>query len=279
VTHVEITRIIALYPSSVFLQWSLNTEESGDFLVDVARSGGPAGPWQTIATGLLDAYNFVDSAFGIPPSPPHTINEPVNLFSLSRDIYYQLTITPPSGPNNAFVSHPMPIEPGLNRINRGVKRRLIYDLSVSYRAVNGIPLAVLKRKRWGQRCAQCWDEVTKEVTREHCPVCFATSFVGGYWAPVYIRGRKEAAAVQTRLEAHGEVDVKYTDFTVLDYPGIEYKDIIVDLDRNDRYEVQRVAPGEINTVRVHQECATSLLGRNSVEYSVLVDPLRTPSLY
>jgi hypothetical protein len=121
--------------------------------------------------------------------------------------------------------------------------------------------------------------VTKEVTREHCPTCLATSFVGGYWAPVYIRGRKEAAAVQTRLEAHGEVDVKYTDFTILDLPHVEYKDILVDLDKNDRYEIQRVAPGEINTVVVHQECATSLLGRNSVEYSVLVDPLRTPPLY
>jgi hypothetical protein len=281
VAYVTITKTLPLYPSSVFLQWEIHSQETGNFYVDIARSGGPAGPWEVLATGLLDAYNFVDNQFGLPPAPPYDKNgrEPLNLFSLSRQIYYQVTVTPPSGTANQFASQPTPIAPTLNRVNAGIKRRLQLDLRTIYKNLNGIPLAVMKRRRWGIRCTECWDPVTKEVTREHCPACYGTSFLGGYWAPVQIRGRKDAAAVQTRLEAHGEVDIKLEEFTTLDYPLLEYKDVIVDLHRNDRYEVQRVVPAEINTVVVHQVVTASLLGRNSVEYSFLVDPLSTPSLY
>lgn len=278
---VAITRTIPLYPSAVFIQWDVTPTESGDFYIDVARAGSPAGPWEEVASGLKNAYNFVDDKFNLPPAPTTVTNgrEPVDLFSLSRDVYYQVTITPPSGDANLFVSPPTPVEPGLDKRTRLLKRKLLRDIAVGFRRLNGIPLAILKRKRWGPRCPTCWDPVIRETVLEHCAACFGTSFLGGYWAPVQVMGRREAAAVQTQLTAHGESDVKYDDFLILDYPHVEYKDVIVDLRRNDRYEVQRTAATELKSVVVHQKVTTSLLGRNSVEYSVLVDPTATPPLY
>lgn len=280
-SSVVITRTTALYPSAVFLQWVVSSDETGVFLVDVARAGGPSGPWDTIVVGLQNAYNFVDDNFNL-PGPPVTSpsgGEPLNLFSLSRDVYYQVTVTPPSGSANAFSSPPTPIEPGLDVRTRLLKRKLLRDLAVGFRRLNGIPLAVLKRRRWGERCTSCFDPVLGESTREHCKACFGTSFLGGYWAPVLIRGRREAAATQTNLVAHGEEDVKYADFLTLDYPHLEYKDVIVDLNRNERYEVLRMTPTELKTVIVHQKLACSLLSHGSVEYEVPVDPSTTPSLY
>lgn len=278
--EARITRTTALFPTAVFVQWDVRSDESGPFFVDIARAQGPDGPWESIATGMRDAYNFLDDRFNLPPGDPRNNGrEGVNLFSLARTIYYQITVTPPSGSANTFISEPTPVEPGLDRRTRLLKRKILHDQAVGYKRLNGIPLIVLKRRRWGDRCPSCYDPVTKESTLEHCPICYGTAFLGGYWAPTLIRGRREAAAVESQVTAHGDNDVKMNDFNVLDYPLIEYKDIIVDLVRNDRYQVQRVHHTELKSVTVHQKVSTSLLGRNSIEYKLLVDPTAVPPLY
>ena len=280
-SRATITRTTALYPTRVFLQWDVESDESGPFLVDVFRSGSPTGPWEAVAVGLREAYNFVDERFDLPPPPPSNPNgrEPVTLFSLSRDIFYMITATPPSGTSGAFSSRPVPVEPGLDRRTRLLKRKLLRDLSVGFRRLNGVPLSLLKRRRWGPRCPDCWDATLREATREHCPVCFGTGFEGGYWAPIRVRGRREAAAVQTQLSAHGETDVKYADFLLLDFPHLEYKDVVVELRSGDRYEVQRMTPTELKGVTVHQKLTASLLGRNSIEYEIPVGFVESPELY
>lgn len=278
--EARITRTTALFPTAVFIQWDIQSDESGAFFVDVARAEGPNGPWESIATALRNAYNFVDNRFNLPPAPTHSFGrEPVSMFSLARNIYYQITVTPPSGIANAFISEPTPVEPGLDKRTRLLKRKILHDQAVGYKRLNGIPLVVLKRRRWGDRCTVCYDPVLKESTQEHCPTCYGTAFIGGYWAPTVIRGRREAAAVETQVTAHGDSDVKLDDFNVLDYPLIEYKDIIVDLVRNDRYQVQRVHRTELKSVTVTQKVTTSMLGRNSIEYKLLVDPTAVPPLY
>ncbi len=275
-----ITRTTALFPTAVFVQWDIQSDESGAFFVAIARAQSPDGPWEAIADGLRNAYNFLDDQFNLPPAAPTSNGrEPTDLFSLARNIYYQIIVTPPSGAANAFSSPPTPVEPGLDRRTRLLKRKILHDQAVGYRNLNGIPLIVLKRRRWGDRCSKCYDPVNKESTLEHCLECFGTSFVGGYWAPTLIRGRREAAAVETQITAHGDSDVKLDDFNVLDYPLVEFKDIVVDLVRNDRYQVQRVHRTELKSVTVHQKITASLLGRNSVEYKILVDPNATPPLY
>ena len=275
-----ITRTTALFPSAVFIQWDILSPESGDFFIDVARAESPNGPWESIATGLRNAYNFVDNQFNLPPvTPPATIRTGTNLFSLARVIYYQITVTPPSGAAAAFVSAPTPIEPGLDVRTRLLKRKILYDQAVGYKRLNGIQLIVLKRRRWGDRCPDCYDPATNESTREHCLTCFGTSFLGGYWTPVLVRGRREAAAVASQITAHGDSDTKLNDFNILDYPLVEYKDLIIDLARNDRYQVLRVHHTELKSVTVHQKLTGSLLGRNSIEYSLLIDPTTTPPLY
>lgn len=277
---VHITRTTALFPSAVFIQWDVHSEESGAFFVDIARSQSPDGPWESIATGMRDAYNFLDDRFNLPPADPSSNGrEGVNQFSLARAIYYKITVTPPSGSAHAFSSHPEPVEPGLDIRTRLFKRKILHDQAVGYRRLNGIPLIVLKRRRWGDRCPECYDPVNKEATLEHCLACFGTSFLGGYWAPSLIRGRREAATVESNVTSHGDSDVKLADFNVLDYPLVEYKDLVIDLVRNDRYQVQRVHHTELKSVTVHQKLTTSLLGRNSVEYKLLVDPTALPPLY
>ena len=277
---VVITRTTALFPSAVFIQWDINPDESGTHVVDVFRAGAPEGPWQLIASALSNAYHYLDSNFNlVPPPEPIDRHEGLNLLSLSREVYYQVTVTPPSGMAGAFSSTPVSIEPGLDRRTRLFKRKILRDEATAFRRLNGIPIIVLKRLHWGTRCSDCWDPVTKEGTQEHCLKCFGTTYEGGYWAPILVRGRRSPGAVDSSTTAHGDSDLKFVNFIVLDYPHIEYNDILVDLRRNDRFIVQRVTATELKTVCVHQTIAASEIARNAVEYKIKVDPITTPALY
>lgn len=264
----------------MFIQWDISRDESGEHTVDIFRSGSPTGPWQEVAIALVDAYHVLDDKFNLPPPPgQNDIHVGLNLLTLSREVYYYIEVRPPSGLANRFQSAVVSVEPGLDRRTRLFKRKILRDEATAFRRLNGIPIAALKRRRWGKVCRECYDEVNREATREHCPFCLGTSFEGGYWSPVYIRGRKSPAPVQTQMSAHGETDLKTVTFTVLDYPHLEKKDVLVDLRRNDRYEVQMVVPTELKGVVVHQAVTASLISRSSVEYTVLVDPSNTPGLY
>lgn len=276
----EITRTTALFPNAVFVQWDINTDESGKNLVDIFRAGGPEGPWEPLADSMPDAYQYLDNKFNLPPPTGSSeVREGFNQLSLSKDVWYMVTVTPPSGPANAFSSPPTVVEPGLDRRTRLFKRKILRDESTAFRNLNGIKLVVLKRKHWGTRCDECWDPLTKEGTKEHCRKCYGTTFEGGYWAPINIRGRRTPAPVQTQMTAHGESDVRHVTFIVLDYPAIRTKDLIIDVRRNQRFLVQSVSPTELKTVFVHQNIAASEIARDAVEYEVPVDPSTTPPLY
>ncbi len=277
---VNITKTIALFPSAVFLQWDIEPEESGDHVVDVYRAGAPNGPWQPVVSSLLNAYHTLDNKFNLPPATnPSDAHYGLNLFSLSRDVYYMVTVTPPSGTANAFSSAAVSVEPGLDIRTRLFKRKILRDEATAFRRLNGIPIAVLKRRHWGPLCPECYDPVTRESTREHCPICFGTTFVDGYWAPVYIRGRKSTSPVQSQITAQGVNDQKVVTFVILDMPGVEFQDVLIDLRTGNRFEVQIVSGTELKGVTVHQSITASELSRSSIEYAVKVDPVTTPPLY
>lgn len=277
---VAITRTTAIYPSAVFVQWDVETSESGTHLADVYRAGSPEGPWQLLASSLVNAYHFLDDKFNLPPADNiYDEHSGLNVFSLNRTVYYKVVITPPSGSTNEFASPPTVIEPGLDRRTRLFKRKILRDESIAFRNLNGIQIVVLKRKHWGMRCKECYDSELREGTKEHCASCYGTTFEGGYWAPVLIRGRRTPGAVQQQMTAHGDADIRSVVFYVLDYPVIDKKDILIDVRRNERYIVEMVSPTELKTVAVHQTITASHLTRGSVEYSIPVDPFATPPLY
>ena len=114
-----VTRTTVLYPSAVFIQWDITTDETGVHIVDVERAGAPGGPWEPVAGSLANAYHYLDDQFNLPlPARDTDKREGLSLFSLSRDLYYRVTVTPPSGLDNVFRSTPTIVEPGLDTRTR-----------------------------------------------------------------------------------------------------------------------------------------------------------------
>lgn len=272
---VKITRTLPLHPRGVFLQWDvLNATEAGTYLFDVYRGGSPAGPWELLVAGGVNIYNYIDRF----PSSPTALENDQNALSLSRGIFYRVVATPPTGVVNQGEAVEM-VESALDGRQRLLKRKMLRDLSVSLKKLNGTPVALVKRMHWGPRCTKCYDKYTKETVRGSCSTCLGTSFMPGYHKPVITLARRTPTAVETAMTPEGKADVSVLQVWMVDAPRAEEDDVLVFLIDDRRFVVKKVLPTELKTVTIHQKLIVSELARSSVEFKLLVDPLRIPPLF
>jgi hypothetical protein len=276
---IHMRKVTPLYPKRVFMQWDLeDPTEDGSYTFKVERSAGTEGPWEVLIAGAQNIYNYIDD-FGVQPAIPDE-GKP-HLHGLSVNPYYRVTVIPPSGCANSARTEPHGLEPELDPVARGLRRRLRYDEGIVFKRLNGVRLALLKRRTWGERCPDCYDAVTRATTREQCMTCYGTSFVGGYWAPVIVWGRvntpkktevEYTSAPRTTREAATHV------ITLLDIPLLQDNDVIIETATNDRHMVRSQVRTELRRRSVHQQVTTSLMERGSVEYRIPVDLRAVPPL-
>jgi len=272
---VEITRLLPLFPRGVFFQWDLiNPTEIGSYCFDVYRSGSPEGPWEPLLMGGVDIYNYSD----VLPTTSTQDAGAINQLSLTRGIFYRVVVTPPSG-RDYSVEVVSVVEPRLAGPQRLLKQKILRDESLTFKKLNGVEIAVVKRMHWGPRCVKCWDKTTKTVTRANCSTCFGTGFSPGYFAPLLTLGRRGTIPSAKQIAPQGVAEYRPTQVTILDAPKVEPDDILVFLKDNKRFIVKAVLQTELRTVGVHQKLEVSELARSSVEYRLVVDPARIPPLF
>ena len=274
---IKITQIVPLYPHKIYFQWDLiKPSEHGSYLFTVERCGSTEGPWETIATDLPDSYNYIDD-LGVQTLPP---DGNVNLYSLARQIYYRVTVTPPSGPSHNVATAPQGLYPAeITPTQRGLRRRLQYDQNILLKRINGVPMVLLKRRRWGIRCTTCYDPVTRATLHEQCPECYGTSFKDGYWTPVLTHGRVyPPTAVNAQTAPQQKIEKAQHNIHLLDVPLLADDDIIVVLATNDRFVVDRQNQTELLRKPVHQVVTVSVLAHGAVEYTIPADTRTIPPL-
>lgn len=274
---IVITKLTPLYPRRVFFQWDLvKPTESGTYHFQIERSGAPEGPWDVLETGVPNIFNYVDD-FSKPTD--QAADGKLNLLSLQRQIYYRVIVTPPSGCANDAVTVPHPLQSELEPIPLGLRRKLQYEENILWRRLNGVKLALLKRKRWGTRCPDCYDATTRSAMKEHCPTCYGTTFTGGYWNPIITYGRIHPPHnVIAKTTQRDKEESSGHHITIRDFPIMQDDDIVVELATNQRHIVRRQTQTELTRHSVHQQLTTSLLARSTVEYQILVDATATPPL-
>lgn len=272
--NVELTRLTEIYPNGVFVQWSVTgTSESGDFLVDVYRSGSPEGPWTPLTVGAINIYNYYDI---FPITNPDAVTESVNTLSVVRGIFYRVVVTSPGSVVAEAVSD---VAPRLKGRFKLIKRKMLRDQAVAYRRLNGTEIAILKRRRWGPRCPDCFDVITKEQLRSECTTCFSTSYAGGYYTPIVTVGRRTVLQRDQGMTPMNTTETNVAQFWLLDVPYVEVDDIIVGLRDGRRYKITKYHNTELQTVTVHQKVDVTEMPRSSIEYRITVDTLRIPPLF
>ena len=274
---IKITKIIPLFPKRVFIQWDLiQPTENGSYTFIIQRSGSIDGPWETLQAGLQNSFNYIDDLTNQPYLPE---DGKAHLYSLQREIYYKVQVIPPSGCINAATSEAHGLETELAPIQRGLRRRLRYDEQILFKKHNGVRLALLKRRSWGERCTECYDPTTRATMKEYCSTCYGTSFIGGYWNPVITWGRINTPKnVQAQTTEKGKKEAAPHVITLLDVPILQDKDLIVEISTNLRHEVRNQRQTELRRRSVHQQVTTSLLTHDAIEYTIPVDWRTIPPL-
>jgi hypothetical protein len=292
-----ITHILPQHPNSVKIQWDLSeVSESGSFVFTVERSGSPGGPWTTVTvTPLTDIYLYTDLLS----------TEYAQTLSLARDIYYRVKADPPShtlvyspavnldnlaanelsGPQAVIglkVTNPGQQDqtPTTQQFERQfpdatVRKRLLKNAItrhhyIGLRHIYGLDFWLLKRRHFGTRCTLCYDAITNEVLNSQCSICFATSWVGGYYTPVAMLGKKIEAPIQSQVTSQSKDDTHFTQIQLLDFPRVEEGDLLVEKFTNKRFLIRSVILGSVKTVQVFQIAQVSELPHSAYEYTISV---------
>ena len=285
---VQITRVVPIYPDSVFIQWEIEARDppagAGAIEMAVYRSESPAGPWDLISsTPIQDGqFFFVDDL-----TTPATSN----LRALSRNWYYYVRAV--NGAEEAdskavdllenfedVLEQRSPLPARFQDAHlRGSKRlillrrKILRDLWILLEKVKkGWKFAILKRKHYGSRCTntQCWDPATRQALLQNCPVCHGTGWVDGYYDPFYTIGERRPTPIQEKIDASRSEEEVHR-FMFLDYPALAKKDILVDVERNERFCVETVQPTEMQGIRVQQYVTATKLDRVDAVYTLDVD--------
>lgn len=274
---IRITKITPVYPYQVYLQWDVsNPEISGSYTFVVSRSASSEGPWDTLIDGAQNIYNYIDDLRNQTINPT---DGKIHLFSLQRQIYYRVQVIPPNGCAYGAISDPHPLMPELAPLQAGLRRRLQHDERIIFARLNGVRIIVLKRRFWGVRCPDCYDPITRGLTREQCLTCYSTGFTGGYWDPVVTFGRVNTPInVNVQTTERGVQENAPHVVTLLDIPLIQDKDLIIEAESNTRHIVRHAIRTELRRQSVHQQAQTTLLEHNAVEYHIPVDLRAIPPI-
>ena len=250
-----IKQVLPLYPNQVHIQWVVEDKSGSCKSVDLMRSESPLGPFEILEEDIdPSVFFYVDSDVELSGlnRKPHYILRANSIYSDSASVLSEVA--------TASYEH----KDHRARIARKARR----DLRVTLERLNGVKIAILKRKTFGPRCSYCYNPDTKDTLISQCPTCFGTSFEGGYHVPVYTWGKIDPGAVQSSLGVSGKSETAITGLTIVDYPIVSPDDIVVELQNNRRYKVQRIMVSESSRVLVHQDLQISELSRSSPEYLI-----------
>jgi RecJ-like exonuclease len=145
--------------------------------------------------------------------------------------------------------------------------------------INGVPVAILKRRHWGERCNSCYDKTTRDVNRSKCIVCYGTGFKFGYFDPVYTKVKRSAPESNSQLTPEGRIDSNSTKIHCAYTPQLDTQDIIVFLRDNRRFIVDQQTETQITTVTVHQVVNALELSRDNIAFRLKVDNKAIQALY
>lgn len=261
--NVTITKTTPLTPHGNFVQWTLSNCPPDRYFFDLHRSGSRQGPWEKVVERLEGTYSYIDRFVALPGTTRDTAVRPNQLSNL-RNFYYRVTVTNSAG---QVQTDSCEVGATLEPKQRQLLRALTHAEWRAFR-YNGVPVALLKRKRWGVRCKKCVDPTTKELLRGACTNCWSTGFEGGYWNPVLTYARRAPLQETSQITPEGKTNISNTRMVLLAIPRMEQGDLIVFIRDNKRFFVDQQVETQLKTVPVHQVVLLTEVTASDVVYRI-----------
>lgn len=247
--HLDIFWEIAPVPGQEILAY--------DFYV--LRSESAMGPWDVLGGPFQDVYRFRDVQ--------------ANLLHKYRNLFYKVRVVHvPTGETKEFgpTAHNLP-EPDL------IAADIIRQEDLLFREFTGRRCWLFPVRTFGPHCV-CYDPYTGRRSKNNCPSCFGTGWLGGFLSPIecWVQIEPNVKALQTTaLQSQIPSD---TVGTMISFPPVKPKDILIESE-NKRWKVDHVRETQRLRSTVRQMLGLHEIPRGDIEYAlpVNVDLLQSPS--
>jgi hypothetical protein len=223
-----------------------------DYVFKVEAGEAEYGPYSLLMDWRADTYLLRDT-------------DPM-LRNRSRTRWYVVTVREEST-GETYATPPFCRRGELSRHGAEMARQLY----VMWTRVYGESYLLFPRKSFGPICRSCTDHLTLRVRTRNCPVCYGTSYVGGYHAPVVTYGALSDAEEAIQLSETGHTEHRNKQIQLVSSPEVRPGDVLVD-GRNERYRVAAVTgPMEYSTY-IHYQCGLVRVATGDVEHHLPVPP-------
>jgi hypothetical protein len=242
--------------NKTILAWTVELdfkENLYNFLYLVEISESENGPWIPLFLDPIYAFGFVDTM--------------TQRGMIDQRLYYRVKAIDSQG-NEFFSDNKSIIEEDDNYIANYVARQQQLLLE----RYNGQEFLHYARKKFGPRCSNCYLETERKTFMSKCPVCFGTTYEGGYFAPVKISLNKDPQLKGIDKDAHGVNEAKNAVFLTSNEVIIEADDLLVALKKTDqRYFVTQIVPVSLHDRTTSQRVITEQVKSDNPAQLVPVD--------
>lgn len=242
-------KIIPDWKKSVYIEWFPSGNEE-NVLYNVYSSESEGGPFTKVtAQPISDTMYITDFQ--------------INDSKVYEQFFTIETILSDGTKSRTYAASPSRLLPKWHLLRqRDIIRReaLLLDKFV------GAETIIFVKKRHGTRCSECWDPIHKKVMKDHCEVCYGTSYEGGYHTGMRTKMQYSSIDNVSRYSYQGLVEPINISAWCLPYPLIYSNTILLRL--NDR-KIFRVngsqGSTELLTTVQRQNMSITELSRDSVE--------------
>ena len=239
--------------------WELvdTSEDVTGYTFTVQRSESPAGPFDDVASGLVDLYTHRDRR--------------ADLYTRWRTYYYRVQVKKPvTGETSLSPVSFLGAEPDRVALEMARLQQLVLKVHI------GTPVLVYKRRTSGQACPQCYDPVRGRTTDSDCEFCFNSRYRGGFLSPVptFVNFTPGNKVIQLAGPIEQEPSEKTTDMT--GYPLMNPGDLIVD-PQNRRWRVSNIQERSKQGFVFRQILRLTEISRTEVVYKLKIDSTLFPT--
>ena len=260
-------KVTALYPRTIFIQWEVeNNLVVGDVLFDIYKAHSPSGEFTKVNNlPEINTFYFQDHE-EVAFSKLYNVHYKVVLTDpLKRQYESKVTSLDTSPENSRHYYSPLRIAREINRTEKILLNKF-----------TGVTCILLKRRHFGEKCSDCFNFVTEEVTNSHCKVCYGTGFVGGYHKPIQLRAQFDAIVQSQRLTDQLAVREESNNSAWINaVPYVKKADVLVQVNSNTRWFIHDVQVTSLQSSTVRQTLQIKEIEHANIAYSV---PIENPAI-
>jgi hypothetical protein len=247
-------KIFPQYPRRIVVSWEVGKNVIVPLRFNVFRSGGLEGEFKKLNNNPIPDFFYFDD--GLKP------------LSKIFNVDYKLEVIWPTGQTQILGPFSLVSSPRQKHAYL-IAKEMDREYSIEYKAYSGVNLRIYKQRQWGERCTECYNPITEEVTDSNCPGCFGTSFVGGFWNPIDILGKIDIYPRGQQIrDPFGFTEDHVSTAHIRAFPTVRKGDIIIERAHNIRWYVNSVSVIEHARFPVKQLAEVRQIERSSVFYEL-----------